>query len=66
MRAIGGGAELRGSGVAPGVAIIVTRPDGLPGEVPGGWRAEASETSANHVGVWSLRVYAVCATVHSE
>ena len=70
LRAIGGGAWLSGpvtgSAVFTGVAITGTRPDGLPGEVPGGWRAIAHEISADVNGVWSLRVYAICATVQSE
>ena len=61
LSAIAGGAQL--TGTAANIAIVETRPDGLAGEVPGGWRATA-EAVGTSSGSWGLTVYAVCANVN--
>ena len=59
--AIGGGYILGGS--TANVNVTVSRPDGLAGEVPAGWRVEAVETGAGQSGSWSITAYAACANV---
>jgi hypothetical protein len=60
--AIGGGYKLEGS--TDNVSVTVSRPDGLAGEVPAGWRVEAVETGPGQTGNWSITAYAVCANVN--
>ena len=62
LSAISGGARLSGS-TGDNVAIVETRPTGVPGEVPSAWMAKAVEVNANS-GSWVLTVYAVCAKVN--
>ena len=59
--AIGGGYILGGS--TANVSVTVSRPDGLAGEVPAGWRVEAVETGSGQSGSWSITAYAACANV---
>ena len=62
LSAIAGGASL--SDTSGNVVIVETRPDGVPGEVPKGWRASAVESGGGVSGDWTLTVYAVCASVN--
>lgn len=57
--AIAGGYRIQGD--TDGVVIEMSRPDGLAGEVPAGWRVAAHGAGD---GNWTLEVYAVCANVN--
>ena len=59
--AIGGGYDLGGS--TNNVIVTTSRPNGLAGEVPAGWRVEAEEIGLGQAGNWSVTAYAVCGTV---
>ena len=62
LSAIAGGAMV--SDTSGNVVIVDTRPDGVAGEVPKGWRASAVEAGGGVSGNWTLTVYAVCASVN--
>lgn len=64
LSAVSGGAALSGAH-GGNVAIVMTRPIGVTGQVPAGWEAGAIEvnSTAEH---WTLTVYAVCANVNTQ